>query len=95
MLKLTIGNSLCQLDGLTREQYSSVKMILSYKVQGSFFSGDPNGGVRSLVSKKGIFASGLLPRVQEWLRDNKLGVRLTDLRKRPIGHPGLFTLELK
>lgn len=82
-MTLTIGNSLCQIEGLTLEQYKSLRKELSYKIPGSYYSMDPNGGIRYLISKRGEFATGLLGRVEKWIKASRLALPRTDHRKRP------------
>jgi superfamily II DNA or RNA helicase len=79
---------------MTMEQYRSLRKVLSYKVEGSYFSGSHNGGIKYLLAKDGSFASGLLERVIGWLEQHQLPYQHTDLRKRPTGQPGLFKATL-
>lgn len=89
-MKLTLGNSLSKLDGLSIEQHRSLKKVLSYKVAGSQYTVDHTGGMRYLLAKDGTFASGLLKRVIGWLNSSKLRPQLEDNRKAPRGQPGLY-----
>jgi len=84
MIKVNIYNSFSQVENISREHYSSLKRDLSYRVPGSYFSQDPNNGIRYLLSKKGEFPTGLLKRVIAWSKDNKLPLQLIDHRKRLI-----------
>ncbi len=73
MITLNIGNSYSQITGLTTTQQKSLSKLLSYTPGGSnaYFSGS-SVYRRSLLSKRGEFASGLLKRVQKWLISEKL-----------------------
>lgn len=94
MLRLTLGNSYSKLEGLTVKHYRSLRKVLSYKVQGSYFSGDHTGGVRYLLSKDGSFPSGLLKQVFEWLETYRVPYQIKDLRKPVKGSPGTHKLKL-
>lgn len=94
-MKLTIGNSTSQLEGLSIEQYRALRHILSYKIEGSYFSGCHNGGRRFLFTKGGFFASGLLYRVIDWLEKSKLVYQTRDLRKPPTRRVTFQKLDFK
>lgn len=89
-LVLKINNSTSQVLGLSREQHSKLKALLSYKVdaQQTYFSQDYRGGVRALLAKDGSFPTGLLYAVKGWLR--ALPHASQDLRRRPKPSPGLY-----
>lgn len=97
MLRLEINNSTSTIHGLTVEQHRSLRQQLSYKVQGAFFSGDPTGGVRYLITKRGELATGLCARVIAWAKASKLPLQLDDQRKRPWRQPEALnaTLDFK
>lgn len=90
MLILTTNNSTSQLDGLTIPQYRSLRKVLSYKVEGGYYGGGHNGGMRYLLTKRGEYPSGLTYKVLQWLKENKLPYQHTSLMKRPTAKPGLF-----
>jgi superfamily II DNA or RNA helicase len=82
MIKLTIGNSECSIEGLDRQQDKDLRNLLSYTPDPStaFFSG---GFVRKqcLMDKRGNFPTGLLYLVYEFLQGVKFSKK--DLRTRP------------
>lgn len=82
-MKIIINNSISSIPDLTSEHYKSLRQVLSYKVPGSYYTMDPNGGIRYLVDKKGTFATGLLPRVLAWCKSSKLYPQLEDTRTVP------------
>jgi superfamily II DNA or RNA helicase len=89
-IRLTIGNSFCQISGLSKDQEKTVRMALSYVDMGSHFGGF--GPQRKyLIDKKGMFASGLLPYVRKALP----GVFIAIEDSRWVPQPGnLFKLRL-
>lgn len=84
MIKLWIGNSESNLEGLSTEQHRALRHILSYRTQPR---PDYTGVFKSksipLLDKKGTFPTGLLPYAQEWLRNQKLNFETKDTRVRP------------
>jgi superfamily II DNA or RNA helicase len=80
MVEIQIGNSYSKITGLTKQQEKTLRKTLSYTIGGSsaYFSGY---GVRrkSLISKRGEFPTGLLPRVKEIIPD----IRITDWPSAP------------
>jgi hypothetical protein len=84
MITITIDNSYSKIIGLDAKQEKALKTELSYVVGGSsaYFSGY---GIkkRSLLGKKGDFATGLYFRVELWLEKNKLPYKIKDLRVKP------------
>lgn len=91
-MKLIIGNSLSRLEGLTDDQYRSLRQILSY-TSGSYFGGR-GPQKRYLLDKKGNFPTGLLPLVKKWLEPMKYPAEVIDTRVKPQPSSGLFTLKL-
>lgn len=86
MIKLTIGNSMSQVEGLTPDQHKEMKDLLSYEAdpQASFFSGSGRSRKRYLMSAKGVFPTGLLYLVEGYLQHVKRHV-VTDMRIKPPG----------
>jgi hypothetical protein len=84
MIIITIDNSYSNIKGLDAKQEKSLKAELSYVVGGSsaYFSGY-GAKKRSLLGKKGDFATGLLYRVEVWLEKNKISFKINDLRVKP------------
>ncbi len=73
MITLNIGNSYSTITGLSSTQHKELSKILSYQIGGSsaYFSGTH---IRrcNLLSKRGEFATGLLKRVQYFLKSKLL-----------------------
>jgi hypothetical protein len=90
MIQLTIHNSYSKVSGLSVKQEKELKVLLSYTV-GSYFS--RFGPTRkSMLSKRGEFPSGHLPRVTKYL--GRFGYTKKDLRVKPVPTKGMFTLTL-
>lgn len=64
-MKITINNSLCQVSDFTQEQYKALRSLLSYsEATVSRYAGYTS--VRKyLIDRRGVFCTGLLPRVLE------------------------------
>lgn len=94
-LHLIIDNSTCIINGLSLDQYKSLRELLSYSInpQASYFSGSFNNK-RYLLTKRNEFPSGLLPRVMQWLVDGSLKYSSNDRRTRPEAIVGLHNLSL-
>lgn len=94
-LKLEIGNSTCKFTGLTNQQLSELKAILSYDAdpQASYFSGN-HRYKRYLIDKNGNFPTGLLYLVEEFYQLIK-GVTVIDKRVEPAPYyPFVLKLDL-
>lgn len=96
MLKLTIGNSECKLEGLSISQHKELKELLSYTLnpQASYFSGGYGPKKQSLLTNSGSFPTGLLYITKEYLHLLKVTYALDDTRTRPTPTPSLFDLSL-
>lgn len=84
-MKLYIDNSYSQLTGLTTEQFSEIRKILSYEVdkQQAYFSGSYKTR-RYLIDKKGCFPTGLLYYVRDWALNSGLyPIDVINKRSRP------------
>lgn len=94
-MKLIIGNSESQLKDFTITQFSELRELLSYQIdtQAAYFSKNFNR-TRYLVDKKGVFPTGLLYIVNDWIKVKEYGIEIHDHRKRPEALQGLFTLNL-
>lgn len=68
--KLTIGCSYSRIEGLNVEQIKQLRELLSYNVdpQVAYFAGGNYPTKRYCIDKKGVFATGLLFRVLDYLR---------------------------
>ena len=96
-MNLVIDNSECRLEGLGMEDHKRLKEVLSYTLnpQAAYFSGGYGPKKQSLLSNKGVFPTGLLPRVLLFFKDNKIKVLLIDNRRVPKSNPRMFKLKLE
>lgn len=94
MITLTIGNSLCRIEGLSVDQHKALREMLSYTVKGGHFSGHRGPNRRYLLDKKGCFPTGLLYIVEKWLEPMNCSATVIHLRQRPKAQEGLFDLSL-
>jgi superfamily II DNA or RNA helicase len=69
VITITIDNSYSKITGVTSQEMSELKAILSYDADPSaaFYSGAGRSNKRYLIGKAGDFPTGLLPYVQEWV----------------------------
>lgn len=81
MTKLTVDNSYSRIEGLEPKAEKNLRDELSYVIggQSAYFSGY-GAKRRSLLSKRGEFASGLLTRVEMFLKKNNIKYNVVDLR---------------
>lgn len=96
MLKLTIDNSTCQIEGLSITEMKALKTLMSYKIdtKANYFTRHHNP-VRYLIDKKGFFPTGLLYIATTFIKKNLIqGCEVNDLRRKPERQEGLFTLNL-
>lgn len=77
MLELVIDNSYSQLKGMTPEQFSQVRKLLSYEPDPSaaFFGGFKGSQRRYLIDRKGFFPTGLI----SYLGEVEIA-KITDIR---------------
>lgn len=61
---ITVGNSICSIQGITAEQYNDLRQILSYTENGYFSGFGPRKKV--LIDRKGAFPTGLLYLVERY-----------------------------
>ncbi len=85
MIKLTIGNSTCKIEGLSVKQFSELKKLLSYQVNASaaYFSGGHNN-TRYLLGRRGDFPTGLLYIVKAYLKHIKEEFSVVETRVKPV-----------
>lgn len=85
MITIRIDNSYSRLIGLTPEQEKAIKDLLSYTVgsYASYYSGGFGPQKRSLLTKGGVFPTGLLPRALDWLLKHDVAFITQDIRVRP------------
>lgn len=91
MIKLTIGNSYCKIDGLNKKQYSELRSLLSYRVpnMGVINYNDPRS-IRFLLSKHCEFPTGLLYLIRGYLVKTNTPTEVKDLRIAPESAIGRF-----
>lgn len=79
---LTVGNSFSKITGLKDQDFQVLRKLLSYKVDYATaqFIPNPANHVKYCIDKTGNFASGLLPRVLEFLGDKKYDVTLPEVK---------------
>lgn len=96
MIKLIVDNSICRLEGLTRDMEKELKELLSYSLdsQAAYFA-KAYRTKRSLLTKRGEFPTGLLYLVHACFVRNHTYYQLEDIRKVPEKRPGLFTMQSK
>lgn len=84
MIKVSIGNSVSEISGYSIQEYRQLRQLLSYTISdakqhfGGF--GSP---VRYLIDKKGVFNTGLLPLVNEYIDKTGKQISLADFRIPP------------
>lgn len=84
MITLRVNNSMSTISGLTTPQFTSLRQVLSYKMDASaaYFSGATNT-TRYLLDKRGSFPTGLLYLVEAWAEKERTPLSLQDLRYPP------------
>lgn len=82
-MRITIGNSVSKIEGLTIKQFKELREILSYSPdpKAAYFGGGHRGSRRYLLSKRGDFPTGLLYLVRRYFKGQK--VQWVDTRIRP------------
>ncbi len=93
MVKVRIGNSVCKLEGLSVDQFTELREILSYSPSASQMHYMGYGGIRKtyLLSKKCEFPTGLLYLVEEYLGDL---CTKEDTRVLPVPHRQILPFNL-
>lgn len=93
-MKLTVGNSLCKIEGYNQEQFKELRALLSYTSdpKAQFYAGFRGSNRKYLITKRGDFPTGLLFMVLEWAAGKPL--ELVDQRVRPKSKKGMFKLVL-
>lgn len=90
MVKITVGNSECKVEGLNVKQLSELRTIMSYQAdpQSAWHSGSPRSLTRHLMDKRGNFPTGLLYLFEGWAAKNKLKPTISTSRVRPMPRSG-------
>ena len=96
MITLTVDNSFSRIEGLSPDQFSTLREKLSYRVdaQEAYFGGLVRSPKRYLINKRGEFPTGLLHHVQDWMGAMCAGNGTTGIEDRRE-HPLLDSLPLK
>ena len=92
MITVKINNSESQIIGLSVEQFKRLRRLLSYAVNGTAYFNKGFYQVKYLMDKRGVFPTGLLYIVQNYLKSTPHTVN--DLRTQPIARKSIFTLSL-
>lgn len=73
-ITITLGNSLSKINGLTKEELTSLRKELSYKIDFATARYIPNPANRTkyCIDLKGNYGTGLQPRVNNWLKKHNL-----------------------
>lgn len=97
MITIRIDNSYSRLIGLNPEQEKAIKDLLSYTVgsYASYYSGGFGPQKKSLLSKGGVFPSGLLHRVLLYVINASIAFHIEDLRVTPRTNKKLFKMAYK
>lgn len=95
-MKLEIGNSTCKISEMTPQQFADLRDLMSYSMdaQAQHFSRNYNPK-KYLLDKKGIFPTGLLYIVQQYVYSTGCQVTAEDKRVQPKAIKGLFSLRLE
>lgn len=92
MVTLELGNSYSKISGLTPAQEKALRERLSYIVGGTNSIYSAYGPQRkSLLDKKGMFPTGLLERVKDYLVSVRLTAHMVNKRVRPPEYVGKTT----
>jgi len=91
-----VDNSECRIDNLSVDKHKKLSALLSYTLdpKAHFYSGGYGPKRISLLSKKGIFPTGLLYLVLDWCKSNKVAHTVKDLRIKPQSQPNLFNTKI-
>lgn len=75
MVVILVGNSYSQIKGLDPKQFKQLRVLMSYKdTAGSFYGGFPR--IKHTMDIKGVFATGLLKRVQNFVTSQSLKLEI-------------------
>lgn len=93
-MRIHVYNSFSRVENLTVQQYQALRKVLSYSVSASeAFYSKARSPIRYLLSPKGEFMTGLLPRVQLWAQKSGIPVTIENHRVCPNPKPGMFRLK--
>lgn len=84
MITIKIANSFSQIQGLSVKDFEALRQLLSYKIDPeNFFSNRYGPKIKYMLDKRGNFQTGLLPRVEEYLKASHSAYKLSDKRIQP------------
>lgn len=85
MIVLEIGNSISRLRGLPTGPFNRLRALLSYQIDPytSYYGGGHKPRRQYLIDVKGVFPSGVLSRVTEFLAKESIQFETADSRKIP------------
>lgn len=97
MVTITIDNSFSKITEATFQQERAIRGLLSYELdkKASYFSGKTWNTKRCLASKTGEFPTGLLGRLQTFMRNSAIEHKLIDNRFKPCSKAQGFILHGK
>lgn len=97
MVTLKIGNSECEIKGLTGDQTKEVRELMCFieDTHTARFTGLGRPVKKYLMDKRGRFPTGLLYILRSWQKLNKIVFHVDDTRTVPHGQDGLFNLKLE
>lgn len=92
MITIRVDNSFSQIIGLNTKQFSELRKLLSYNPDPTAFYRGGFSYTKYLIDKRGVFPTGLLRRVREYLGSTPH--TSVDLRKLPTTSTTLCSLNL-
>lgn len=96
MLTIEIGNSDCRITGVDNALMTKLKDVLSYETTPTmnYYTKTFSSQKRTLMSKQGIFPTGLLNRLTGYLQSTHGYYEVIDKREMPLRDQRLFKLNL-
>lgn len=97
MLTIEIGNSECKVIGADSALMTQLKAVLSYETAPAmnFYTKTFSSQKRTLMSKQGVFPTGLVSRLTDYLGSNNIYYTATNLRIKPERLETPFKLNLE
>lgn len=85
MINIEIGNSECKITGVDAATLTKLKDVLSYTTAPAmnYYTKSFSTSKRTLMSKQGVFPTGLLNRLTDYLESNNIYYTATNLRIKP------------
>lgn len=97
MVTIEVDNSTSKINNLTSIPFNKLRKALSYSPdsQAAFFAGGNYNRLRYCIDKQGVFNTGLLARVIDFLHKEHIEYVVLDKRIAPIRKVNLFKMRLK